>query len=138
MHAMNADLFVAHEDDGDIRAEMFDLRGPPLLDVLERIGGVYAEAQEDDVSVWVGDVSHSVMILLASCAPHGEFNISVDFGDNVLKHSWGVHHGELLFGVHKQQRRLSTHVVTDDDKFLSTSFHWDEFHIVGHQGFLGN
>ena len=53
MHAMNADLFVAHEDDGDIRAEMSDLRDPSLLDVLERIGGVYAEAQEDDVSVRV-------------------------------------------------------------------------------------
>ena len=66
---MKAYLFVAHKDDGDIGAEVLDLRDPSLLDVLERVRGVSAEAHEDDISVAVGGLSHSVMVLLASCAP---------------------------------------------------------------------
>ena len=72
----NAHLFVANEDDGDIGAEMFDLRGPFLWDVLQRVWGVYTEAHEDDIGVGVGEGPQSVIVLLTSRIPKCELNLT--------------------------------------------------------------
>lgn len=55
---------------------MFDLRGPFLWDVLERVWGVYTEAHEDHVSVGVGEGPQSVIVLLPSCVPQCELNLT--------------------------------------------------------------
>lgn len=65
-------LFAANENDGEARAKVEDLRNPLLnhvshyqpissqrkasyllLNVVERIGGVYSKADQYDVRVWV-------------------------------------------------------------------------------------
>ena len=69
-------LFVANKDDGDVGTEVFDLRSPFLRDVLERVGGVYAEAHQDDVGVGVGEGPQSVVVLLTGRVPKCELDLS--------------------------------------------------------------
>ena len=51
---------------------MFDLRGPLLWDVLQAVGGVYAEAHEDDVGVGIGERTQPVIIFLPRGIPQCE------------------------------------------------------------------
>ena len=76
INVQGSHLFVTNEDDGDIGAEMFDLRGPFLWDILQRVGGVYTEAHQDDIGVGVGEGPQSVIVLLSSCIPECELNLS--------------------------------------------------------------
>jgi hypothetical protein len=46
-----------------------DLRDPLLLDVVERVGGVNGEADQNDVGVGVGKRSETVVIFLTSRIP---------------------------------------------------------------------
>jgi hypothetical protein len=59
-----------------------------LLDVVERVGGVDGEADEDDVGVGVRERSETVVIFLACGIPESQlyvFTIDLDVGDIVLE-----------------------------------------------------
>ena len=59
-----------------------------LLDVVERVGRVDGEADEDDVRVGVGEGAETVVILLAGGIPEGELDVlavNLDVGDVVLE-----------------------------------------------------
>ena len=64
-------LLAADEDVGDFRvgAEVDDLGHPLLDDVVERVGLVDRETDQDDVRVWVGEWSEAVVVFLACCVP---------------------------------------------------------------------
>lgn len=64
-----------------------------LLDVVEGVWGVDGEADQDNVGVWVGEWTESVVILLTGGIPKGELNvlaIDLNVGDVVLEDSWDV------------------------------------------------
>lgn len=59
-----------------------------LLNVVQRVGGVDGEADQDDVGVGVRERAETVVILLASRIPERELDmlaIDLDVGDIVLK-----------------------------------------------------
>ena len=59
-----------------------------LLHVVEGIGGVNREADEDDVGVGVGEGTETIVVFLAGGIPQGKLNVlSVDLyiGNIVLK-----------------------------------------------------
>lgn len=59
-----------------------------LLDVVERVGRVDGETDQDDMRVRVGERAQSVVIFLASGIPEGELDvlaIDFDIGDVVLE-----------------------------------------------------
>jgi hypothetical protein len=97
-------LLAADEDDGQILAEMQNLGDPLycvsealhaakhvsylLLYVVERVGRVDGEANQDNVRVGVGERAETVVIFLASGIPEGElhvFAIHLDVGDVVFE-----------------------------------------------------
>lgn len=53
---------------------MLDLGDPLLLDVVERVGRVDGEADEDDVRVRVGEGSESVVVLLSGGIPERQLD----------------------------------------------------------------
>jgi hypothetical protein len=64
-----------------------------FLDVVQRVGGVNGEADEDDMGVGVGERTKTVVILLASGIPKGELNmlsVDLDIGNVVFEDSWDV------------------------------------------------
>lgn len=86
-------LLAAHKDDGETRAEVKNLGDPLLLNVVERIGRVDGEADEDDVGIRVGEGTESVVILLSGGIPEGELDaLAVDnnVGDVVLENGGNV------------------------------------------------
>ena len=62
-------LLVTHKDDGNIGAEVFDLRSPLLWDILQTVGRIYTKAHEDYIGVGVGERPQSIIVLLSSCIP---------------------------------------------------------------------
>ena len=62
----------AHEDDRHVGRVVLDLRVPLGLDVVEGRGGYDAEADEEDVSLRVGEGAQAVVVLLAGCVPEAE------------------------------------------------------------------
>ena len=68
-------LLVTHKDDGDIGAEVLDLGCPLLGDVLQAVRRVYTKAHQDDVGVWVGQGTQSVVVLLAGGIPQCQLNL---------------------------------------------------------------
>jgi hypothetical protein len=74
-----------------------------LLDVVQRIGRVNCEADEDNVGIGVGEGAETIVILLACRIPEGEFDmlaINLYIGDVVFKDGWDVDlwERELAFG----------------------------------------
>jgi hypothetical protein len=64
-----------------------------FLDVVERIGRVDGEADEDNVRVGVGEGAETVVIFLASGIPEGKLYVlavHLDIGDVVLENSGDV------------------------------------------------
>lgn len=64
-----------------------------LLDVVERVGRVDGEADQDDVRVGVGQRAQPIVILLASSIPQGQLDvlaIDLDIGDIVLENGGDV------------------------------------------------
>lgn len=77
-------LFAADEDDGEARAKVQDFADPLFLNVVERIGGIDCEADEDDVRVWVRERAETVVVFLSGGIPQGEFDafaVDHDIGD---------------------------------------------------------
>jgi len=62
-------LLAAYKDNREPGAEVQDFGDPLLLNIVERIGRVDGETDEDDMRVWVGEGSESIVILLASRIP---------------------------------------------------------------------
>jgi hypothetical protein len=65
-----------------------------LLDVVERVGGVDGEANQDNVRIGVGKRSETVIILLTGGIPKGQLDvlaIDLDVGNVVLENSGDVH-----------------------------------------------
>jgi len=59
-----------------------------LLDVVERIGRVDGEADENDMRIGVGERAETVVIFLAGSIPEGEldvFAVNLDVGNVVLE-----------------------------------------------------
>ena len=75
-------LFVSHEYDRDIRTEVLDLWGPLLWDVLQGVGGVYAEAHEDHVSVRIGERPQPVVVFLPSRVPQCKLDLGLVIVNN--------------------------------------------------------
>lgn len=87
-------LLVADQDDGDVGAEVFDLRRPLLGDVLERVRRIDAEAHQDDVGVRVGQRPEAIVVLLTSRVPQRQFNLLKEgkrniWKENKLRFEWG-------------------------------------------------
>jgi hypothetical protein len=62
-------LLAANKDDRETLAEVQNLRDPLLLDVVEGVGRVNSEADQDNMGVGVRKRSKTVIILLASSIP---------------------------------------------------------------------
>lgn len=62
-------LLAADEDDGQALTEVQNLGNPLLLDVVERIGRVNGEADEDNMRVGVRKRAETVVILLTGGIP---------------------------------------------------------------------
>lgn len=64
-----------------------------LLDVVERVGGVDSEADQDNVGVGVGERAETVVIFLASSIPEGELDVlavNLDISDIVFENGGNV------------------------------------------------
>lgn len=64
-----------------------------LLDVVERIGGIDGEANQDNVGVGVRERTETVVIFLASRIPKGQLDVlavNLDIGDIVLENGGDV------------------------------------------------
>ena len=64
-----------------------------MLDVIEGVGGVDAEADEDDVRFGVGKGTEALIVFLAGGIPKGElygFAVYSAVGDVVFKNGWDV------------------------------------------------
>lgn len=101
-------LFAADEDDGEVLAEVEHFGDPLFLHVVERVGRVDGEADEDDVRVRVRERTQTIVVLLAGGIPECELDVAaVDLyvGDVVLEDGGDVHLGEgALVGVEKRKR----------------------------------
>jgi len=65
-----------------------------LLDVVERVGGVDGEANQDNVRIGVGKRSETVIIFLTGGIPKSQLDvlaIDLDVGNVVLENSGDVH-----------------------------------------------
>jgi hypothetical protein len=107
-------LLAADQNLGDIRAEMMYLRAPLsrnsvsnmskacvvaraganlLADVVQRIGGVDSEADQDDVGIGVRKGPQAVVVLLTSRIPKRQLDvlaIDLDIGNVVLENGGDV------------------------------------------------
>ena len=110
-------LLASDEDDWETLAEMKDLRDPLesvlaraavrvrsqlvavrgriylLLNIVKGIWRVDREADQDDVRVWVGQWTKTIVILLTGGIPQGQLDvlaINLDVGDVVRKDGWDV------------------------------------------------
>jgi hypothetical protein len=122
-------LLTSDEDDWEPLAEMQHFGDPLLLDVVEGVGGVDGEADEDYVGIWVGERAETVVILLASCIPKSQLDvlsIDLNIGHIVLEDGWDVDLWESALGENNQQTSLTTSTVTDDDELPT-----DLRHTVG-------
>jgi hypothetical protein len=122
-------LLAANENDGQALAEVQNLRNPLLLDVVEGIGGVHSEANQDNVGVRVREGSKTVIVLLASGIPKGQLNvlaINLDIGDVVLEDGGDVDLGESALGENNQQTGLATGTIANDDELATDLSHGDE------------
>lgn len=90
-------LLASNQDDGKVLAEVEHLGDPLLLDVVERVGRVDGEADEDNVRVGVRERTESVVVFLTGGIPKGELYmtaIHLDIGNVVLENGGDVDLGE--------------------------------------------
>lgn len=90
-----------------------------LLDVIEGVGTVYCETDQDDMGVGVGERSESIVIFLAGRIPEGEFDmLSIDFyvRDVVLEHGRDV-------DLDKARSHVSAHSFVIDPRPRRSQYH---------------
>jgi len=110
-------LLAADENDGQALAEVHHLGYPLFLDVVERVGTVDSEADEDDVGIRVGQGSETVVVFLPCGIPQGKldmFAVNLDVSDVVLEYCRYVDLGESAFGKDDKETGLSASTVADD------------------------
>ena len=78
-----------------VRSHLVAVRGRIylLLNIVKGIWGVDREADQDDVGVWVGQWTKTIVILLTGGIPQGQLDvlaINLDVGDVVLEDGWNV------------------------------------------------
>lgn len=81
-------IFLSGESSGEEGAASY-----LLLDVVEGVGRVDSEADQDDMGIGVGERSETVVIFLSSRIPQRQlnvFSINLDICDVVLEDSWDV------------------------------------------------
>lgn len=69
------------------------LRTHLFLHVVQGVGGVDSEADEDNVRVGVGERAETIVILLTRRIPQGELNvfaINLNIRNVVLEHGWYI------------------------------------------------
>jgi len=119
-------LLAANKDDGKTVAEVKNLGNPLLLDVLEGVGRVDREANQDDVRVRVREGTETIVILLAGSIPKGQLDvlaINLDVGDVVLEDGRDVNLRESALGKHDEQTGLSAGSIADDNQLASDLSH---------------
>lgn len=117
-------LLTSNKDDRKTLTEMEDLGDPLLLDVVERVGRVDGETNQDDMRVGVGERAQSVVIFLTSGIPEGELDvlaIDLNIGDVVLENGGDVDLREGTLGEDNEETGLSACTITDDNE-LATNF----------------
>jgi len=117
-------LLAGNQDYRKARAEMHDLRDPLLLNVVQRVGGVDGEADQDDMGVGIAERAETVIVFLSSRIPQGKLDvlpIDLDIGHIILEHSGNVNLRESSFREDDQQASLSTSTITNNDQ-LPTDF----------------
>lgn len=80
--------FVAAADRGLCRLQLY-----LLLDVVERVGGIDGEANQDNVGIRVRERTETIVIFLASRIPKGQLDVlavNLDVGDIVLENGGDV------------------------------------------------
>ena len=90
-------LLASNEDDRKVLAEVKHLGNPLLLDVVERVGRVDSEADEDNVRVRVRERTQTVVVFLTGGIPEGKLHmaaIDLDIGNVVLEDGGDVDLGE--------------------------------------------
>lgn len=98
-------LLAADKDDGEVGTEVKNFGDPLLLHVVQGIGRVDGEADQDDMRIGIGERAETVVVLLTSRIPQGKLNmlsINVDIGDVVLENSGDVHLREGSLGEDNQ------------------------------------
>ena len=76
-------LLVSHQDYGNVGAEVTNLGGPLLRDVLQTVGTVDGETHENDVGVGVGEWTQTVVVLLASRVPQCKLYLRTETYSNI-------------------------------------------------------
>jgi len=117
-------LLAGDQDYRKAGAEMHNLRDPLLLYVVQRVGGVDGEADQDDMGVGVTERAETVIVFLSGLIPEGKLNvlpIDLDIGYIVLEHSGNIDLRESSFREDDQQASLSTSTITNNDQ-LPTDF----------------
>lgn len=85
------------KDDGHTLAEVEDLRDPLLLHVVQGVGRINAEANENNAGVGVRKGTQAVVVFLASRIPESKLNtasVNFDIGNVVFKNSGQVNLGK--------------------------------------------
>lgn len=88
---------AADKDDRHTLAEVEDLRDPLLLHVVQGIGRINAEANENNTGVGVRKGTQAVVVFLASRIPESKLDtasVNFDIGNVVFKNSGEVNLGE--------------------------------------------
>lgn len=86
-------LLESDEDNGHRGTAFARLFRPLVLDVIEGVGRVDAEADEDDVRFGVGEGAQALVVFLAGGIPEGElhgFAVYSTVGDVVFEDGWNV------------------------------------------------
>lgn len=85
-----------------------------LLDVVERVGRIDREADQDNVRIGVGKRTQAVIILLAGRIPKGELymlTVNLDVGNVVFENSWDVNlKGGVSLLIDKKHISMTTRV----------------------------
>ena len=112
-------LLESDEDNGHRGTAFARLFRPLVLDVIEGVGRVDAEADEDDVRFGVGEGAQALVVFLAGGIPEGElhrFAVYSTVGDVVFKDGWDVASWKVTESEDAQKTRLSAGAVADDDE----------------------
>jgi len=106
------------ENQRSSRAVVLNFRIPLALDVLERRGGDDREADQEDVSLGIGQRSQSVIIFLSSSIPQSQvdwLSIDHDVGRIVIENCGDILVRESVRGIADQQAGLSDGSITNND-----------------------
>lgn len=77
-----------------------------VLVLTQAVGAVYGEAHEDDVSVWVGERSQPVVVLLAGCVPKSQLHLK----HNENSYRWAKVEG--VWGNERRGRNITLYIGT--------------------------